>query len=102
MKVFSGDDFAGIIELDPERASEKGAGWISLCYLTPAYRGKNLAVQLIGHAVSVFRGLGRVSLRLHVAETNTRAIAFYGKYSFERIGSAKGNLCPLLLMEKKI
>lgn len=100
MKVMSVDKFAGIIELDTERMANEGAGWISFCYLTEDYRGKNLGVQLLGHAVSVYRRLGRRVLRLHVAETNKAGIAFYEKYDFKRIGTAKGNLCNLWLMEK--
>jgi len=102
MKVLSGDKFAGIIELDTERAAKDGVGWISLCYLSPEFRGQNLGAQLLGHAISVYRGLGRKTLRLHVAETNKRGIEFYEKHDFKRIGAAKGNLCSLLLMEKEI
>ena len=102
MKALSFDKFIGIIELDTECMADKGAGWISFCYLEPDYRGQNLGVQLLGHAVSVYRGLGRKTLRLHVAETNKRGIAFYEKFDFKRIGTAKGNICSLLLMEKEI
>lgn len=102
MKAICGDKFIGIIELDTERMVDQGAGWISLCYLEEAYRGQNLGVQLLGHAVSVYRSLGRRSLRLHVAETNKAGIAFYEKYDFKRIGTAKGNLCYLWLMEKEL
>lgn len=102
MKAMSVDKFVGIIELDTERMADMGAGWISLCYLTPDYRGKNLGIQLLGHAVSVYRRLNRRSVRLHVAETNKAGIAFYEKYDFKRIGTAKGNLCELWLMEKEL
>ena len=102
MKALSIDNFAGIIELDTERMAKDGIGWISLCYLTEEFRGQNLGVQLIGHAVSVYRGLGRKKLRLHVAETNQRGIAFYEKFEFKRIGTTSGKLCALWLMEKEI
>ncbi len=102
MKALSVDKFVGIIELDTEHMAECGAGWISFCYLTEDLRGQSLGVQLLGHAVSVYRGLGRRTLRLHVAETNIPGIAFYEKFDFKRIGTAKGNLCTLWLMEKEI
>jgi 2,3-bisphosphoglycerate-dependent phosphoglycerate mutase len=102
MKAMSGDKFIGIIELDTERMAEQGVGWISFCYLAEDYRGQNLGVQLLGHAVSVYRSLGRHSLRLHVAETNKSGIAFYEKFDFKSIGTAKGNLCSLWLMEKEL
>lgn len=42
-KAYVGDDFAGIVELDPELMKYLGAGWISLCYLSPEYRGKGFS-----------------------------------------------------------
>jgi len=98
MKVLSGTAFAGIVELDTEKAAKEGAGWVSFCYLTPAYRGKNLGVQLVGHAVSVYRRLGRKSLRLHVSVENKNAISFYEKLGFVRLGEDEGVRAPLLLM----
>lgn len=99
MKALYGEDFAGIIELDTERMAYDGAGWISFCYLTADMRGHSMGIQLIGHAVSVYRRLGRKALRLHVAESNTSGIAFYDKLGFNTIGTEKGILCPLKLME---
>lgn len=102
MKAMSGSNMVGLIEIDPERAKEHGAGWITLCYMLPEYRGKRLAVQLIGHAASLFRSLGRRSLRFHVAESNRRAIDFYKHYGFVQIGEEEGVLSKLILMEKEI
>ena len=102
IKAFSGHDFAGIIELDPDRMAQEGAGWISFLYLVPEQRGHNMGVQLIGHAVSFFRRKGRKSLRLHVAEENEIALAFYKKLGFECIAEESGSLGMLKLMEMKI
>lgn len=101
-KAYFGDDFAGIVELDPELMKYLGAGWISFCYLLPEYRGKGYGVQLVGHAVSVFRRQQRKSLRLHVAQTNKSAISFYEKLGFNHISTDSGAICPLLLMEKPL
>ncbi|NLH00874.1 MAG: histidine phosphatase family protein, partial [Clostridiales bacterium] len=46
MKAYSGEKFAGIIELDPDRMEKDGAGWISFCYIVPELRGEGLGVQL--------------------------------------------------------
>jgi probable phosphoglycerate mutase len=102
MKVIRGDEFAGLIELNTKRGASEGVGWISLCYMAPEHRGQRLAVQLVGHAVSVYRSLGRRVLRLHVSESNTRAIDFYTHYGFRRIGADEGVCGRLLLMEKDI
>ena len=61
-----------------------------------------LGVQLIGHAVSVFRALGRRAVRLHVFSGNTGALRFYEEYGFRRIGEAAGANGTLYLMEKEL
>lgn len=102
MKLWQGDEFAGVVELDPERGSDEGAGWVSLVYVEPALRSRRLGVQLIGHASSFFRRRGRTSLRLHVSATNTDAIAFYETVGFRRIGVTQGVGGTLYLMEMDI
>ena len=102
MKALRGEALAGIIELDTERCVRENAGWISLLYMVPELRGHGLAVQLLGHAVSVYRNLGRKAIRLHVSKENPRAIRFYEKYGFRTLHKEKGVVAPLLLMEKSI
>lgn len=102
LKALKGEEVVGITELDPERGADEGFGWISLCYVVEPERRRLLGVQLIGHAVSVFRRMGRRSIRLHVFEENHGAIAFYEEYGFRVIGSSEGVFGPLLLMEKSL
>lgn len=102
LEAFLGDKSVGILELNIGRDEEQGAGCIAFYYMDEPYRGKGLAVQLLGEATSIYRRLGRRSLRLRVAETNKRAIAFYQKFGFRQIGKEDGNICPLLIMEKNI
>ena len=66
------------------------------------YRRSQLGVQLIGHAVSVFRRLGRKHIRLSVFEENTGAIRFYEEYGFRKIGETEGVFGTLNIMEKDI
>ena len=77
-------------------------GWISLCYLLPEFRGRHFGVQLIGQAVSVYRGMGRKCIGLHTAETNAKAIGFYEHYGFRKTGTAEGVLGPLYRMEMEL
>ncbi|MCD7769927.1 MAG: bifunctional histidine phosphatase family protein/GNAT family N-acetyltransferase [Oscillospiraceae bacterium] len=93
---------AGLIELDPLRGVEEEAGWISLLYVEPEYRGMRLGAQLIGHAVSHFRRQGRKRLRLHVSQTNTAAIGFYDAIGFQQIGVTDGVGGALYLMDMDI
>ena len=102
MRLSLAGEFAGIIELDPDRGADIGAGWVSLVYLEPSMRGRRLGVQLIGHAVSVFRREGRSCLRLHVAQDNENAIGFYRSLGFRPVGESQGVGGPLYLMEMDI
>lgn len=92
----------GITELDTRRGAEQGLGWICLCYIEPDCRRAQLGVQLLGHAVSVFRRLGRRAVQLSVYEGNTGAIAFYEEYGFRTVGETQGVNARLLIMEKEL
>jgi len=99
VKVLRGDELAGVVELDTWRFFREGVGWITLLYLTPEMRRRGLAVQLLGHAVSVYRAMGRKCLRLHVSVNNPTAIAFYERSGFRQLRQEQGVVAPLLLME---
>lgn len=77
-----GDDHAGLLELDLNRDSGEGVGYIEFYYMAPGYRRSGIGVQLLGQAVSVYRGLGRHTLRLRVERVNSAALRFYQKYGF--------------------
>lgn len=92
----------GVLQLDPERYSQDGAGYIPFCYMSPERREQNLGVQLIGQAVAFYRPLGRDKLRLRCAPYNDRAQHFYHKYGFVKIGDEVGSRVPLEILEKYI
>ena len=92
----------GMLQLSPHRDSHKGVGYIPFIYLREPYRHKGLGIQLIGHAVSFYRALGRKKLQLSVAPTNARAIAFYEKFGFVPSGKNKGRFGSLILMDLDI
>ena len=100
--AMAGDEIAGLIQLDAQRYSQDNAGYIPFFYLMPERRGQGLGVQLIGHAVSRFRPMGRDRLRLRCAPYNTTAKCFYEKYGFVKIGEEQGSRVPLDIMEKYI
>lgn len=102
VKAYAGEQFAGLIDLSLTRGKREKAGWISLCYVIPELRGKNDSIQLIGHAVTLFREKGFDRMRLHVAENNGRAIGFYEKTGFVRVGEDTGMFGRLLTMEMSI
>jgi len=102
LKIYSLEDFAGILDLDPLRGSHAGYGWITLLYLAPELRSKNLAVQLLGRAVCYYEERGMRSVRLHVASDNPRAVEFYRKNGFSPINVESGLISDLLLMEKSL
>ncbi len=96
------DQVAGILQLDPQRYQEDGAGYIPFFYIVPQRREQNLGIQLIGQAVAFYRKLGRDRLRLRCAPHNHRAQHFYQKYGFYKIGDETGSRVPLDILEKYI
>ena len=102
LKVLSGDEPVGVLELDPKRGKEDGCGWISLCCLLPEYRGHGLGVQLIGMAAAYFERKKRTALRLHVAVTNEHAIGFYRRYGFKDKRIDPGVASDQILMEREL
>lgn len=102
LRFYEDEQSAGLLDLDPLRGKRCGCGWVSLLYLEPAYRGKGCGVQLLARAYSFFKAEGRNALRLHVAEDNETALAFYLREGFRQIGSEGGGHGKLLLMEKKL
>ena len=104
MKLLQGEreEFVGLIELDPARGAEEGAGWISLLYVAPERRERRLGIQLVGHGVSYFRRAGRKSIRLHVSQTNEAALGFYRHNGFRAVEEVQGVGGKLWLMELDI
>lgn len=102
LKIYAEDDPAGLVDMDTQRGAHAGYGWLSLLYLKPEYRRLGLGIQILGRAIMHYRGLGRRALRLHVAEDNLPALAFYERWGFEKLSCEEGSLGRLWLMEKKI
>ena len=102
MKLLWQDKFVGLVELDPERGRSSGAGWISLLWVEPDMRQRRFGAQLVGHAVSCFRRMGRTAIRLHVSQSNTAAIGFYEALGFRVLDTAQGVGGPQYLMEMDI
>ena len=99
LRFFSGEESVGLLDLDPRRGRLAGYGWITLLWLDGAYRGQGLGVQLLGRALMYFRQRGRCAVRLHCAEDNPAALAFYEKHGFRRLSSERGRFGKLYLME---
>ena len=95
-------EMVGVTELDTERERAERRGWICLCYVEPQYRRMQIGAQLIGHAVSLFRRLGRRAIRLSVYEGNEGAIRFYEEFGFRAVGETEGVSSRLLILEKEI
>ena len=102
VQVMLGDRPVGLLQLDMHRDAEKGVGGIPFFYMLPEYRKMGLGVQLLGHAVSVYRPMGRKYLRLRCAPDNHVAQRFYKRHGFKKIGEDPGSRVPLDIMEKYI
>ncbi|NKX56867.1 GNAT family N-acetyltransferase [Arthrobacter mobilis] len=66
---------------------EDGTAWLAAVWVTPAYRGTDLASRLLADILSWVRGQPEVrSLKLGVHEENLRALAFYRRHGFLDLG----------------
>lgn len=99
LRMYSGEEPVGLVDMDTERGAKAGYGWISLLYLVPEYRHKGYGIQLLARALAVYSDMGRKALRLTVAEENTAALRFYERYGFAPLSRQAGGL---LLMERKL
>ena len=95
--AFLSDQPVGLLGIDTDRGREDCSGWIDFIYIRPELRRRNFGIQLLGQSVSVFRRLGRASLRSAVP-ANSPALEFCLKYGF-RVLSANDETC---LVEKNI
>lgn len=86
IKLLDGDESVGLVELDTARGAEDGIGWVSLLYLKESFRGKGYGIQALARPILYYKGLGRRTVRLHVAEDNTKALRFYESNDFRRLG----------------
>ena len=102
VRLLSGNDVVGMIDLDPDRGRREGYGWISFFYLLPDYRGKGWGAQLLGHALWFCEIHGRDRVRLVVAEDNVHARGFYEHFGFTVVDSMPGVRGTLYQMEKPI
>ncbi len=93
------DSFAGLLQLDTELDSAEGVGRVPFVYMAPDYRKKGVGIQLIGEAVSRFRGLGRTRLRLRCAAENQVAQNFYRRCGFRKAGEDREAPVALDLLE---
>ncbi len=79
------DKEIGMIELNGAVKVYPEAGHISFLYLKPEYRRKRFGIQLIGHAMSRYKALGKKYISVRVSEKNTSACEFYKKYGFYEV-----------------
>ena len=102
LRLYQGDEPAGLVDMDTQRCARIGCGWVSLLYLCPDYRGKGYGVQALARAVGLYRALGRRALRLHAAEDNTKALAFYRREGFHSLSYESTGNGKLYLMERSL
>ncbi len=82
--------------------SEPDTGLIGGFCIKEEYRGQGVGKQLLGHAVSVYRNMGKKYICSYPAEGNENAIKFYIKNGFECKGGFTDANGPHLRMLKNI
>ena len=82
--VWHGDRIVGQTEM--RFSDEPGVGYVNLFYLVPEWRHRGLGRMLHDHAVAVFTARGCKAIRLSVSRKNKRALAFYRRLGWKRLG----------------
>ena len=100
LRIYLGEEPAGLVDLDPEHGAEQGIGWISLLYLAERFRNRGFGIQLLARAIFFYEDLNRHRLRLQVAENNGIARAFYVREGFRCVGEQITHGGKLLIMER--
>ena len=101
LRMLVGDEPIGLVDMDTRRGRWAGYGWLSLLYLKPEYRHQGYGIQVLARVYRKYQKLGRRSLRLNVAASNTAARAFYEREGFTVLGR-EGGADGLLLLEKSL
>jgi ribosomal protein S18 acetylase RimI-like enzyme len=82
--LWHGDRIIGQTEM--RTSEDPKMGYVNLFYLVPEWRQRGLGRLLHDHAVEVFTARGKRGLRLSVSRSNARAIAFYRRLGWKRVG----------------
>lgn len=85
-----GEEPVGLLQLSTLTGAQAGVGRVPLLWVREDFRRQGVGVQLLGQAVSTYRGMGRTSLRLQCAPQNFPAQRFYQKYGFSKVGEVPG------------
>ena len=96
-----GEQFAGVLALDCRRGAWRGYGWIAFFYIVEPLRGRGYGAALLRRAEELYRARGRTALLLTVAPGNP-ALGFYKKQGFVSVGTERGALEDIVVMEKKL
>lgn len=78
-----------LVRLNVLDDSEPELGKVGTFYLRPDYRGSGVNQQMLGHAISTYRNLGKSWLCAYVAAENEPAKGFYRKTGFENRGAVE-------------
>ncbi|NSX56621.1 GNAT family N-acetyltransferase [Parasulfitobacter algicola] len=85
--AFDGDDLAGALSIDRmEGADFQHRAWINALYVRPQDQGHGLAQRLMDYAMDHARSMGVLQLELYVAAENARAVRFYERLGFAKVG----------------
>ena len=87
LMAFAGDQCVGQLELEVPYGSD--VGYVSLFYVTPAFRGLGFAQALHDRATSYFRSWEADRIELHCSPSNERALRFYRKLGYARAPDAQ-------------
>lgn len=95
-------EIGGIIALNTPEFLNTEIGQMGGTCILEKYRGFGFGPQLVGHAVSVYRRLGKRVLRSTPAKHNPSGVHFYGSNGFEPVDEYTDELGDFVVMLRDI
>lgn len=96
------DKPVGLLQLSTLSGAQAGVGRVPFLWVDASLRRQGLGSQLLGQAISTYRGMGRSALRLQCAPKNAPAQSFYRKHGFRKIGDVPALYGTLDLLERPL
>ena len=90
---------AGMLELDTAKDRNYGKGWINWYFIEEKERGTSISKVLLGHAISVYKELGRERVAVAVPADDKWLNEYFRYYAFTKTGECVEDGKTLNIME---
>lgn len=91
-----------LVRLNVLNHEKENAGYIGNYFILEEYRSRGFSPQILGQAIHIYRNMNKEFLRVNVERNNARALKFYDKYGFVKVGEMDNHVGSHFVLEKDI